>query len=162
VVASRLVRVERQIFRPDFDYYNEACRDEESDGPIQFTADCGVMFYIAGDTERMSIAVFSGKMPTLGSTYFKRQLERNSFWTPRVGKTVTSVHALVSDRQPSNAAPFGLEFHLDSAEPFTIEYLSDEDHVDQIRVTGKCAERRLTSQANSSLLKGRPLSIYSS
>jgi hypothetical protein len=140
IVGSRLVRVERQIFRSDFDYYDEACRDEESDGPIQFTAECGSTFYVAGNTERMSVEIFAGPMPRWGSTYFLREVTVNSFWAPRMGKRIASIYALVSDRQPASAAPFGIEFHLESAEPFTIEYLSDDDHLDQIRITGQCAE----------------------
>jgi len=112
VVGSRLIRVERQLFRPDFDYYGEDSRDEESDGPIQFTTDRGWVFYVAGNTECMSVGVFAGPMPILGSTYFPREIGRNQFWTPRLDKPVISVHALVSNLQHAHAAPFGLEFPL--------------------------------------------------
>ncbi len=99
-----------------------------------------MIFDVAANTGRMSVDVSAGPMPKLGSTFFAREVGHNDFWAPRMRKRVLGVHALVSDWQPPGATPFGLEFHLDVSEPFVIEYVSDEQQLDQIRVTGSLTD----------------------
>jgi hypothetical protein len=140
LLGSCLVKIERQVFQTDFEFYDPSCRDEESDGPIQFTTDCGIVFWIAANTELMSVDSYLGVMLKYGSTYSWRDVGANSFWNTRVGRQITDVWALFSNRQKDVASPFGLEFCFQGAAPFVVEYLSNENHLDQIRIGSTWSE----------------------
>jgi len=75
-----------------------------------------------------------GSMPKYGPTYFWRDVGANAFWRSRVGQPIASVWELFSKHQKDDAAPFGLQFRFEGADPFVVEYPSDKNHVDQIRI----------------------------
>jgi hypothetical protein len=129
IVGASLIRVERQRFRPDFEYYDECSRDQDSDGSVELIFDNAVILHLTPDTESMSERVSTGQMSNLGSTYIRRDVGGNPFWTPRVGRVVVAVRTLHAEPQPQDAAPFGVEFVLEGTEPFTIEYINDEQHM---------------------------------
>lgn len=137
IVGSALARVKRHVFMPEHEVSDAATRDESSDGPTEFTTIDGFVFHVLGNTEEMSVEVFPGPCPKFGETFVERDVSSNGFWLRRLGKQICSLDALQSLYGAANSASaFALEMAFLGAEPVVIEYLSDDEHIDQIRLTG--------------------------
>jgi hypothetical protein len=62
---------------------------------------------------------------------------KNRFWVERIGKKVVAIDVLVSKyASPHGRGEFAVFFALEGDLHFVLEYLSDEQHTDAIRVTG--------------------------
>ncbi|MCL4852247.1 MAG: hypothetical protein KJZ78_12810, partial [Bryobacteraceae bacterium] len=140
LVGRRIDGVRRYLFRDDYNFYDPQNRDQEADGPTEVRTDDGLVFTIVGNTEEMAIEMIQGPVQGIGSSYDCHEVSSNEFWSPRVHKTIVAIDVLQSIHEASEAkSAFGIEVFLDHAESFVIEYLSDEEHVDQTRVTGPYA-----------------------
>lgn len=140
LAGRRIDSVRRRLFRDDYNFYDPQIRDQEADGPTEVRTVDGLVFSIVGNTEEMAIEVVQGPMPEVGPSYDYHEVSSNEFWSTRVDKTIVAVDVLQSIHEGSGGkSAFGIEVFLDQADSFVIEYLSDEEHVDQTRVTGPYA-----------------------
>jgi hypothetical protein len=77
------------------------------------------------------------RRPDTESLDVARDVTANSFWTSRVNKCIIRLDLLQSLYAAEGARrAFGLEVFFADADSFVIEYLSDEEHQDQLRITG--------------------------
>ena len=137
---QEITKVRREIWLPDFESLDPKIRDEESDGPIELTFCNGVTIGIFSNTEEMSIEIKEGPIAAPSSAFVSRDLTENSFWLARVGKPIERIDVLQSIYDsPLSAIFFGVELFCLGADSFVVEYISDEDHTDQIRITGPYA-----------------------
>ena len=137
LAGRRIVKVRRQLFVDDYNFYDPQIRDQEADGPTEITTDDGLVFSVVGNTEEMAIEVVEGPMTEVGPSFANQEVSSNQFWSSRIDKTIVAVDVLQSIHEAPNVqAAFGIEVFLNRADSFVIEYLSDEEHVDQTRVTG--------------------------
>ena len=115
-------------------------RDQESDGPTEFRTVDGVVFHVVSNTKQMAIELVPGPYQQYGESYVGQDVTSNAFWLTRTNKSIVHIDSLQSLYGPEESqASFGLEFFFRDAESFVIEYLSDEEHQDQIRITGPYA-----------------------
>jgi hypothetical protein len=137
LVGKKLSRVQRQLFLNDYAFYTAETRDQESDGPTEFRTVDGTEFHFLGNTEQQSIEIFSGPSPRYGESFANKDITLNTFWSSRINKSIISMDVLQSIYGVEGAlSAFGVEFFFDGAESFVMEYLSDETHQDQVRITG--------------------------
>lgn len=158
IVGSTLARVKRFVFMPEYECFDSTTRDESSDGPIEFTTGSGFIFHVLGNTEDMSVELRLGPCPRLGETFVERDVSANAFWSHRLGKKIRDLDALQSlYGSEDSAAAFALELTFSEAEPMVIEYLSDNEHLDQIRITNvyngpRCKRINLARENRDSLI----------
>jgi len=140
LLGKKIVQVKRQLFANDYAFYDPEIRDQESDGPTEFRTADGVVFHVVSNTEQMAIEVMLGPAPRFGECFVSRDVTPNVFWSSRTNKSIAGVDALQSLYSPDESQfAFGLEVFFTDAESFVIEYLSDEEHQDQLRITGPYA-----------------------
>ena len=141
LLRKRITSVRRQLFVNDYDSYEPAIREQESDGPAEFVIDDETVFHLTSNTEEMAVDIVEGSMPRLGPSFCPiRDVSFNKFWSARIGKRITAVDVLQSAYKPASVqSGFGLEIFLDETDSFVVEDLSDREHVDQIRLSGPYA-----------------------
>ncbi len=140
LIGRRIDGVRRYLFRDDYNFYDPQNRDQEADGPTEVHTDDGLVFSIVGNSEEMAIEISQGPVPEIGSSYDRHEVSSNEFWSPRTHKTIVAIDVLQSIHEsPEAKSAFGIEVFLNEADSFVIEYLSDEEHLDQTRVTGPYA-----------------------
>lgn len=136
MIGRTIVSVRRYLLRSDFDELPERSRHQESDGPVELTLDDGTRIHFVPDAEQMSVKVAEGRMPAWGEHYILVEPTANDFWSPIVGRPISEVTALVSVyATPDNRSEFGVELKIEGSRSVLIEYLSDEEHPDLLRVT---------------------------
>ena len=137
IVGRSLARVKRHLFIPEYEVSDPSTRDESSDGPTEFITTDGLVFHVLGNTEAMSVEVFPGPCPSFGETFVERDVTSNAFWSQRMHKRVFALYALQSLYGPKDSASaFALEIVFWEGQSVVIEYISDDEHIDQIRLTG--------------------------
>jgi len=140
LIGQRLSQVQRHMFVSDYTFYDPEIRDQESDGPTEFRTVDGMVFHVVSNTKQMAIEFLSGSCPRYGESYVGRDCTSNAFWSTRTNKSIEHIDVLQSLYSPEESQfAFGSEFFFQDAESFVIEYLSDEEHQDQIRITGPYA-----------------------
>ena len=147
-LGARLIEVRRYLYRNDLENLDPRVAEEEADGPIEFSVDNGLVLTITSRTEDMSIAVTKGALRVLGPSFTLRNISANEFWAARIGRTIEAVELLESPYPKVGRSVFGVEVSLVGAPAFVVEYISDDHHVDQLRVTGRyvggsCARTKL-------------------
>ena len=132
--GKRVVSVHRQLFVEDYNYFNPATRDQESDGPVEFLLDDNTVFHLRNNMDEMAIDVYEGPMPQFGSSFHpNRDISSNEFWSRRIGKRISAVDVLQSVYEPEDTlSGFGLEIFLDGADSFLAENAIDSDHDNQL------------------------------
>jgi hypothetical protein len=140
LIGKKLAHVLRYVFVSDYAFYDLETRDQESDGPTEFRTVDGMVFHVVSNTKQMAIEFLSGPCPRYGESYVSRDVTSNAFWSIRTNKSIEHIDVLQSlySAEGSQFA-FGSEFFFQDVESFVIEYLSDEGHQDQIRITGPYA-----------------------
>ena len=135
VIGQNIVRVRRAALVSDYNDLPQNTRDEESDGETEFVFGNGDVLHLTSHTESMSVQI-AGELLPEDNRYSKIvDVTQNSFWKERVERKVTGIDVLVSDSATnSNRQEFAIGFHFAGAPSCYVEYISDEDHVDQIRV----------------------------
>lgn len=99
-----------------------------------------MVFHVVSNTKQMAIELIPGPSPRYGESFVSRDVTSNPFWSTRTDKSVVGIDALQSLYSPEGSLfAFGLEVFFRDAESFVIEYLSDEEHQDQVRITGPYA-----------------------
>jgi len=135
---KRIVEVRRQVLLSDYHALPIDCRDEESDGPTEFVFDGGIAIHFVPNTEHMSVMVGTGRMPSWGVHFCEIEPISNGFWSQRVGSAVVAALVLVSDyAEPGNRSEFAVELELEGGLRVVLEYLSDEEHPDTLRLAGE-------------------------
>ena len=138
--GRRIARVRRWLFNDDYNFYDSQIRDQEADGPTELTTEDGLVFSVIGNTEEMAIELVEGPMTGIGPSYASQEVSSNEFWLSRIAQPIVAVDVLQSVHKDVTAqSAFGIEMFLDQADSFVIEYLSDEEHIDQTRITGPYA-----------------------
>lgn len=140
LIGKKLSQVQRYVFISDYEFYDPEIRDQESDGPTEFRTVDGMVFHVVSNTKQMAIEFISGPCPRYGESFVGRDVTSNAFWLTRTNKNIVHIDALQSLYSPEGSLfAFGSEFFFQDAESFAIEYLSDEEHQDQVRITGPYA-----------------------
>jgi hypothetical protein len=136
LLGHSIVAVRRQFLRADYEALAVEVRDEESDGPIELRFDSGMLLHLQADTEQMSVRVAQGAMPPCGEHHTTpMSIAGNEFWRLRIAQPLMAVDVLASAHAaPGGRSEFAVELVLANRTRAVIEYLSDEEHVDQIRI----------------------------
>ena len=97
-----------------------------------------VRSFIFWETQNNSRLKYSrARRLVMGESFANKDITLNTFWSSRINKSIISIDALQSTYSvEGSGSAFGVEVFLDGAESFVIEYLSDEAHQDQVRITG--------------------------
>lgn len=136
LLGAKLVKVRRNLYLPDIQRLDAVVADEDSDGSIEISTERGFVLTISSDTENMSVEVTAGAMPVKGPSFVLTDVSSNKFWTDRIGKTIKSIDLLKSAYGFQDGPAFGVEISLLDEQGFVVEYISDDEYLDQIRVTG--------------------------
>jgi hypothetical protein len=134
LIGKKIVRVRRCVFDDDYRHYGIEERDQASDGATEFLTGDGFTITVIRDTDAMAVQLVAGPIADEGENFHLKDVTGNSFWSARLGRTIIMIDALQSRYEPSAAAFFVMEVFFDQAPSFVIEYVSDEDHVDQIHL----------------------------
>jgi hypothetical protein len=137
LVGRSIVRVRRYLLRSEYNELPAQTRDQESDGTTELQMDDGTLIQFDSHTESMSVQVSLGEMDARRERHLLADVSGNEFWAPMVGRKILAIDALVSKyASPVGKGEFAVVFELEGDWRFVIEYLSDEEHTDLIRVTG--------------------------
>lgn len=138
LLGHSIVAVHRQFLRSDYEELAAAVRDEDSDGPIELRFDSGILLHLQADTKQASVCVARGAMPLYGEHHTTPTgIAGNAFWRWRVAQPLMAVDVLVSAHAAFRGhGEFAVELVLANRTRAVIEYLSNDEHVAQIRIGG--------------------------
>ncbi|MBF0366698.1 MAG: hypothetical protein HQK50_14085 [Oligoflexia bacterium] len=135
IIGKKIIKVERQIFKDDDDLDDY---EQNADGYIQFTFDDNFIIYFFPLTELESIGVKEIEMPKLGDSYQWINPSCNEFWSNKTNVVITAIDVIISRfRTCSQPMEHALTFHLKNSQQFSIEFMSDDNCLDTLRVVGK-------------------------
>lgn len=136
LVGSAIERVHRQIYRPDYDYFSSAVRDERSDGSVELHFDTGEVWHFVPWTNAVSVAGGEGAAPKWSGTYFAKEVTSNDFWTMRTGVEVVDINFYVPrDETRKPVAVRCLEFEFANGLRAALRYVDDApEQFDALRV----------------------------
>ncbi|MBN1378585.1 MAG: hypothetical protein JXA04_05065 [Gammaproteobacteria bacterium] len=136
LLGKEIIVVRRQLLASDLEVLDSSSCEQEADGPIELKFNDSNIASFVADTESMSIVLAEYKMQKWGDSYTTVDVSKNSFWSARLNKKIERIEILISnytsEKYPSE---FGLVFTLFGGVQFVIEYLSDSEHTDVIRLT---------------------------
>lgn len=131
--GKRLLRVVRQVVPEDYGFYPEQTRNELSDGTLELSFEDGSVLCLEAHTEHMSVAVSSAR--TKIARYLSLDLTGTPFWQRVVEHTLSDLQVLVSPyASPDCRQEFGLLVTMSNGETFLVEYISDEEFTDALRI----------------------------
>jgi hypothetical protein len=137
LIGRSICRIRRQLLRSDYDELSSTIRDQESDGTTELKMDDGTLIKFDSHTESMSVQVSLGEVDTRREHHLLADVSGNEFWSTRVRRKVLSIDVLISKyASPTGKGEFAVAFQLEGDLRFVIEYLSDDEHTDVIRVIG--------------------------
>ena len=135
LVDHTLVRSRRRLFESDFRTLPTDTRDQLSDGPLELEVDDGRIVSFVPETKRATVLVIPTPMPVWGPSYKLHELSQNDFWLPRLHRQVTGVGLLFDEgSELTFDEPFGISFGLEGLVGFVVEYISNDQFSDQLRV----------------------------
>jgi hypothetical protein len=134
--GKRLVRVVHELFPPDYEYFPPETREELSDGSLELFLEGDLQICFLAFTEPMSVGVVL--TPGLNS-WVRADVSRNRFWTDIVGEVVQEVSILQARTADQfHAMEFGILISMAKGRQFRMEYISDADFLDTMRVMPGC------------------------
>ncbi len=133
--GRKIIQVNRQLFKDDF-VRNDF--EQTADGPIEIMLDDGNILNFYSLLEIESIGVKKGLMEKYGDSYEYRNLTKNSFWKPRIGRIIKKIFFLKSKyASDNNPSEFAIKIQLENNLEIYFEYLNEEDFLDTLRITEK-------------------------
>lgn len=134
LLGEKIISVTRQLFKDDMDLDDY---EQSADGPVELTMTNGSVLHFIAFTEACSVGVVSGGMPRYGDSYEFRDLTMNLFWGGRVGQELRRLNILkISELEDPNPCE-AVDIIFQNGERVVIEYISDEENLDMIRVTDR-------------------------
>lgn len=141
LIGTRIVSVSRYLLKSDFHVDDF---QQNADGPVEITFDNGTIIYFNSFTSGESISMFEGKMPLYGESYVYKDVSNNLFWSSRIRQKITKMYVLKSEYFSTDfPLECVLEIFFENNTKACVEYLSDEDFIDTLRVTSKFNESHL-------------------
>ena len=132
LIGKEIVTVRRQLFLPDL---QRGISEELADGPIEFTFDNASIVHFEDWDTFATLVVKEGKMKTYGESYELRDCSDSLFWKKRRYTPIKNIEVLQhSGAYPTTIEP-ALKFVLDNGEIFFVEYVSNGDVQDTIRLS---------------------------
>lgn len=133
LLGQRIVSVKRQLFIPDLEF---GISEEAADGPIELEFNNGFLVHFEALTEQESVGIGRGKMSQYGENYRLKDLSRSSFWQPKMGVLISRIQVLQYRMVGcDNHGQFAIKIEFENNDSLYIEYVSDEDTLDTIRLS---------------------------
>ena len=127
----QILRVVRQLFVDDLELPDH---EQNADGPTEFIMDDGSVIHFFANTEDSCVGIAEGKMPQYGDSYTSKDVTQNSFWRPRIHKPIIEARVVGLMTGINLQEERGFEFVFSNGLKVAIEYLSDENNLDTLRI----------------------------
>ena len=145
IIGKSIISVSRQIFTEDMDLEDF---QQNADGPVEITLSNRTTIHFFADTDRFSVGVTVGRMPTYGDSYTPINVTNNSFWKTRANQEISSIKIHQLQNNDANYPnEFAIEFLFSNGQSAILEYIDEENFPDMLRVRD-----HLTTSAYDSVL----------
>ena len=143
LVGRKVVGVSRQLFQDDM---NQENYEQMADGSVEFIFDdCKAISFYPW-TEICSIGITNVKTKQYGDSYIYKNLTDSTFWQQVIRQSIAKIIIYKSIyASEDNPLEFAIEFEFENSKKVCIEYLSEENFLDTLRVIEQNKETRCTS-----------------